>query len=268
MKKLLKILVIGLIGLVLLTPVNCNAVNTYSLDLESTSSQYAYRNSTTDLGITTDFTLECWIKVESLTNGTSYDLITKAPSTPDAGYRLFLSGTATGAKLGMYWWSSSADTTNWSTNDFLSSSDIGNWVHVAVANDISEGDSFMYKNGVSQTVTNDASPSTTINVGTYNFAIGAYKGASPNSYFDGLIDEVRVWTDIRTSTEINDNKSVELVGNEANLLGYWKLNNDYEDTTANNYDLTAVNSPVFSTSVPFVGAVTSVPNKRAQYIEF
>jgi len=80
----------------------------------------------------------------------------------------------------------------------------------------------------------------------------------PTKFFDGLIDEVRVWNDIRSDAEVDDNKLTELVGNEAGLAGYWKLNNDYLDETSNNNDLTAVAAPVFSTDVPFVGDVTAV----------
>src|SRR3990172_1052049 len=47
----------------------------------------------------------------------------------------------------------------------------------------------------------------------------------------------------------------------AGYIAYWKLNDDYLDVTANNNDLTASGSPVFSASVPFAnysgGAATT-----------
>ena len=39
--------------------------------------------------------------------------------------------------------------------------------------------------------------------------------------------------------------------NEAGFAGYWKLNNNYDDKTSNGNDLTATNSPTFSTEVPY-----------------
>ena len=47
--------------------------------------------------------------------------------------------------------------------------------------------------------------------------------------FDGLIDEVRIWNDKRTSTEISNNYQTQLNGNEAGLVAYWMLNNNAED---------------------------------------
>ena len=60
-----------------------------------------------------------------------------------------------------------------------------------------------------------------------------------------------MWSDIRTASEIADNAGVELTGSEGNLVGYWKLNNDYTDETSNGNDLTASGSPVFSTNIPW-----------------
>lgn len=42
--------------------------------------------------------------------------------------------------------------------------------------------------------------------------------------FDGQIDEVRLWDDVRTVTEFADNSDIELVGTEAGLIGYWRMN--------------------------------------------
>ena len=79
---------------------------------------------------------------------------------------------------------------------------------------------------------------------------------SETIFCDGHFDELRIWTDIRTAQEISDNYQTELVGNEANLVGYWKFNNDLTDETSNSYDLTGVNSPTFSTDIPSWAAAT------------
>jgi len=76
-----------------------------------------------------------------------------------------------------------------------------------------------------------------------NFTVGS--DGNGNSRTNGRIDDVRVWDDIRTPTEIADNMSVELVGDEPNLQGYWKMNGGALDSGPNGYDLTENNSPTY-----------------------
>ena len=64
--------------------------------------------------------------------------------------------------------------------------------------------------------------------------IGAYSGPDPIGRFDGLIDEVRIWSDERTASEISTNRSIELNGNESNLVGYYKFNETGTNTVASN----------------------------------
>ncbi len=133
----------------------------------------------------------------------------------------------------------------------------GVWYHAAITYDGSNLN--LYLNGSS-----DATPvalsGATLNtpVGVHDSffvgCIGISDETTIGDYFDGLLDEIRFWNDARTSAELDDNKSLELNGNEAGFVGYWKFNNDYTDSqTAGNNDLTPSGSPVFSTDVPFVG---------------
>lgn len=136
----------------------------------------------------------------------------------------------------------------------------GNWHHIAVtyvsgANINSATDVLAYMDG--SALTSLSSVSGTPDTASGNVSIGA-PPTSTTSLFNGQIDEVRIWDDVRTPTEISDNMSVELVGNEAGLVGYWKMNNDWTDETTNANDLTASGDATFSTSVPFTGAVASV----------
>ncbi|MFK7935083.1 MAG: T9SS type A sorting domain-containing protein, partial [Saprospiraceae bacterium] len=45
-----------------------------------------------------------------------------------------------------------------------------------------------------------------------------------DQYFNGSIDDVRVWNTIRTQEQINAFRNRELSGNEANLVSYFRLN--------------------------------------------
>ena len=231
------------------------ASNVASIDLELSSSQYLSVADTASLSITGDITIEGWFKVEQLpsTAGSVFALVQK-----DAANRSYSLNIITTNKLRMnYFSNNSTVTTLDSTNAILVAGDVGNWVHIAITVDVSAQTAVMYKNGSSVAVTQTTTNATSIADTNAPFTIGSI-GAGTAQLFDGLIDEVRVWSDIRTGTEISDNYEKELVGNEAGLVGYWKLNNDLLDETANNNDLTNNNSATFSTDVPFVGAVRRI----------
>ena len=80
---------------------------------------------------------------------------------------------------------------------------------------------------------------------------------------DGKIDDVRVWNDIRTPTEIVAHKDTELTGTEANLVGYWQLDNALLDENANNNHLANHNAAIFVENVPFVGGGNQPPIAKA-----
>lgn len=71
-------------------------------------------------------------------------------------------------------------------------------------------------------------------------------------YFGGLIDDGRLWAAARTGAEISADASQELVGTETNLYGYYKFNNNLNDSDDAPHNLTGVDTPTFSTSVGFV----------------
>jgi|GEM_PF-2407160 len=48
-------------------------------------------------------------------------------------------------------------------------------------------------------------------------------------YFDGVIDEVRFWSDVRSQSEIQANMHRELDGDEANLVTYYQMSNGNGD---------------------------------------
>jgi len=225
--------------------------NVASIDLELDSSQYLSKTDTASLSIIGDLTLEMWVKFESIT-GTNR-LISKYiyNASDDRSYafdnsadtiRLVISDDGIGITTVSVSWTPSLAT----------------WYHMAVTYDASAGSATFYIDGVQQGAT-QTGLDTSIYDGTAPFEIGAVdNGGTIN--FDGLIDEVRVWSDIRTATEISDNYQKELTGSEANLVGYWKLNNDLLDETSNNNDLTNNNSATFSTDVPFSGAASGNSN--------
>lgn len=216
--------------------------NTHSLDLEVSSSQSASVADTVPLSITGDLTLEAWIKMESLAAPmvimAKYDTNSNRRS-----YTLYVNN----ADSKMYFVASSDGNYNADAANSTALS-TGVWYHIAVSYNAAAGTCAFYLNGVADGT--GSGLDTSIQNNTSRFWIGASGNNDVGeNFFDGLIDDVRVWNDIRTAPEILNNKEDEVSGGSSNLVGYWKLNNDYTDSTANVATLTAAGSPVFSSSV-------------------
>jgi len=57
--------------------------------------------------------------------------------------------------------------------------------------------------------------------------IGVYKLLSGEltNFFDGSIDEIRIWNYELSEEEINNRKNISLIGNETGLLAYYNMEN-------------------------------------------
>jgi hypothetical protein len=94
------------------------------------------------------------------------------------------------------------------------------WTHVAM---VKSGTAItIYMNGVDSYTANNAPATLTAN--TYNLRIGHRSiGASP--YFQGYMDEVRLWNTARTSAEIKNNLfNSRLSNNATGLVAYYRMN--------------------------------------------
>jgi hypothetical protein len=108
-------------------------------------------------------------------------------------------------------------------NGFNSTASIadGNWHHIAVTYDNSASLKFkVYIDGVL-----DGNQNTTVSVNTSStggFQIGRRNDGV--NYFDGIIDEVRVWNVVRTQTEIQSAMNGEFCSTPPGLVAYYKFN--------------------------------------------
>ena len=76
----------------------------------------------------------------------------------------------------------------------------------------------------------------TLNQPDIPFIIGASRSGT-GYFFDGLIDEVRVWDFARTDTEIQTDMSTTLNGDETGLIAYWNFDDvQVTDRTGNGHD--------------------------------
>lgn len=86
--------------------------------------------------------------------------------------------------------------------------------------------------------------------------IGATKTSVVTNFLNGLVDDVRVWSNVQTAGQIFANNTAQLTGREGGLAAYYTLNSVATDLTPNANNLTLVNSPTYSTNVPFVAPTT------------
>jgi hypothetical protein len=99
----------------------------------------------------------------------------------------------------------------------IPASDLGQWTHIAGSYD---GATWrLYHNG---DLLAQADRPYGAGVGSADWAIGAGGGGATN-FFQGGIDEVRLWRFARTQAQIQATMNTTLTGNEPGLRGYWRF---------------------------------------------
>lgn len=219
---------------------------TQCTDLEASSSQYASRPSANVSGITftDDFTVEAWVKLDTYSSSS----VLERRVSGSNGWLFQIMGTGQIRLQGLG--------TSGNPNEHIESYQsvpLNKWTHIAASLDMSGNTGKVYIDGVEvpSTFTSVAAGSALVNSG--DLRLGTRQGTD---FFDGKISDVRLWSTIRTGDQIRDNMNQQLVGNETNLVGYWKLNGDFSDSTSNANHLTAQAS---------AGFVTDNPMKNTEY---
>jgi hypothetical protein len=223
-------------------------LNSHSIDLESGSNQYLSVADSASLSITGDLTIECWIKIESIGADVKGIVSKVVVAGNQISYALYYNEVTDKLQLDISNDGINSDTHISNALGFTT----GIWYHIAVTFDASEATTIFYKNGVA--AGGETKTRTAIFDSTAAFQIGA---RDTTKYWDGLIDEVRVWNTIRTGAQIAANLGTE-IGTDSNLKGYWKLNNVLTDSSGNGATLTNNGSAVFSTDSAFAHLTDSI----------
>jgi len=120
----------------------------------------------------------------------------------------------------------------------------GFWHHVAAVRTKATGSLKLYIDGV--LVASGTGGTQSLNASS-GMAIGCLYGKK--SFFDGTIDEVRIWNVPRSPTDIQAYYWKSLTGNEAGLVAYYRLDEGSgttaHDSTANGNNGTLVNGPIW-----------------------
>lgn len=225
--------------------------NNGSIDLEKDSSHLVYisDNQQTGLDITGNLTIELWVRPEISSwtiGGETWTLIDKWYAAGGIEKRSFSLIYMFNDRLRFSISDNGMSDGHVSWNDYYINLSTTNWTHIAVTYNAIAGTGDWYING--SLVQSFSGWLHSIYNSTAPVEIGHSQG---NNYFDGLIDEVRIWNTERTSAEIITSKNAELSGNEPGLMGYWKFNGNFLDSSPNGNHLTGVNSPTFSSDTPF-----------------
>ncbi|MEO1514632.1 MAG: LamG-like jellyroll fold domain-containing protein [Bacteroidota bacterium] len=140
--------------------------------------------------------------------------------------------------------------------------DDGEWHHIAVVLDNSGGatlgDVVLYVDGQVETLSGSANTTNTINTASsQNVWIGI---DHHNRFFDGMIDEVRIWSVARSQADIRSNMHLTLSGTETGLETYLQFNESSGTTTGeptNGHSFSMEGLAAFATSTLDVSAGVS-----------
>jgi hypothetical protein len=162
-----------------------------------------------------DFTLEVWLKTDQTSPGTESDLgnpivYADVPATTADDFGAAILGDKFQLMVG------NPDTPVRSTSRVTTNE----WVHVAASRSRASGIVLVFVNGVLEGVgaanTNELSAWPTMNIG----------GRAGRDFFVGLMADLRIWATVRSQAQIVDNMHRRLSGNEAGLVGYYRLDDE------------------------------------------
>lgn len=110
---------------------------------------------------------------------------------------------------------------NWINTGYIAP--LFQWTHLAFA--YNNGQIRLYANGELVYTRNGSGSIGDVDPNQNDFRIGGRQNAASNQYFHGLIDEVRVWNQVRTVRQIDRHRTAMLMGNEPGIVGYWRMDN-------------------------------------------
>lgn len=196
-----------------------------ALDFDGTN-DYVLVPSNDALKTTTAITLEAWIKPRSFEQWESIISFAQDNGGNESGYDF----SWVDGKLRFRCAVVNMPTNQWNGNPGAALIPDNEWVHVAGVYDGAQVR--MYVNGV-LIESQNRTGAIDWEFAPVDFRIGAFHDDNENYYYDGQIDEVRVWNTARSTEEIREAMCHKLAGNETGLVGYWRLDELVGNTTTN-----------------------------------
>ncbi len=176
------------------------------------SSSYAEVAYTSALN-PSEFTVEMWVKSNNKDNTTHRKVLSSASMSFSLGYTGFeIQQTYYNGVIWSIWVYGSGGVYDVSGPPI----DTSRWTHLAVTQ--SGGTWSLYVDGE---LANTQSPGYSVLNNARPLRIGASSTGSPSNYFDGLIDEVAMFNNVRSQSQIQADKENGLTGEESGLLALW-----------------------------------------------
>lgn len=223
-----------------------------ALEFDGSNDYVALNKSYNSAGAIPQITVEAWINTTVSGVGTN-DNWAIVDFDRSEYFNLYVRGD--NGEVGF-----STTATSGGTNDFYSGVAVndGLWHHIAAVYDGT--DKIIYIDGTEVARYNNPHSGVGLGTGATRFGIlgdgsesGTYNAGRNDFYYDGYIDEVRLWNDVRTPAEILNLKDTCLTGSEANLEAYYNFNENggttVIDITGNGADGTLFN---FNTAISWV----------------
>jgi len=215
-----------------------------ALTLDGSNDFVALNMSYNTTGQINQLTVEAWVNTSETGTGT-YDNWAIVDFDRSEYYNLFVRGD--NGQVGF------STTDNGGTiHDFYSTTSIndGNWHHIVAVYDGT--DKIIYIDGVENVRNVNSHGGNNLGSGNTRFGfIGdgseatAFNGTRNNYYYNGSVNEIRIWNTARTSAQISANKDVCLTGSEIGLTAYYNINeatgSTLNDLTGNGNNGTLIN---------------------------
>lgn len=127
---------------------------------------------------------------------------------------------------------------------------VGSWQHFALQASNEGGFMRIYRNGVLEA---EKSGAETFILNANSLKLGGTAG----DYFDGMIDELRIWDHIRTAEEVQQSMSQTVDPASPGLVGYWRFD---EGSGSLGEDLAGSHDAVLTGSAHWVAALDCPPS--------
>ncbi len=223
-------LLLSLIGLA----IGSKAQNQYALDFDGSDDKVVIQNSALlNFNSTTNFTIEAWIKLDG--NQANNTVIIGKASTGSSwqGYQLSLYDNRLSASI------NTGNTLIGVSNGLIGVTYLNDdiWHHVALVVSRTDTVCRLFVDGSLEVSIKHDSIRNNIN-NTASLFIGADR--SETLFFNGIIDELRIWNTARTASEIYSQKNTEISASTTGLIANYRFNTSsggtLSDVTSNAFN--------------------------------
>jgi hypothetical protein len=185
--------------------------NMASFNGTNQSIEVANNSNLNSYATTGEITIEYWAYARDIT--TVQDIIAKRPLANNGGFVIEINSGSAAHFINT--------NTGW---QFINVPyDLNQWMHIAMVGKASTGELIIYKNGV-PTGTSLSGAFASFNATSAVLRMGRDSETTNARFWNGNLDEVRIWNTARTQAQIRESMHLTLSGAESGLVGYWQFN--------------------------------------------